>query len=490
GQMNGNNNGHQQPQTSKAEEKLLDYLTSNERDAKERYDKLLEQVSTKGSAGMDPMALMMLLERSKPQPLPWKEMMAELKANQPSPFESKLDKSLSGLDALMMAPAPEKKDHATEALGRIVESLIAAQVKTAATPAPAAVVPVQDPLMGQILTALIAKAFAVPTGPTALEAKLDKIIEINLTPQKSKGMSELGGDMVAMIELMKKLRPEEEPPPHPLVETIGLIAENADKLGDALAKIMTSRQAPQLPAGNGATEATGTQLPKPPDAAVAGLKTMAEATTDQGIINGLDGTLKALATGPEAYQRFAKAVVGAYIEADSLPAIRSVVTQLFIKCGQKDIATEPVIEKVTKSLTAHYSFLHKTLTGREKTLPVTEAKPPPVTVTEVKPEVKPEGAKVIDFVKPAQVEATKEPVKEAAKEAITMPAPTKVSDPMAALMNTVGAAERSEEEEEEEEEEEDDEGPLTETDFDEMWADMSSEERVLFLKKAQKMAGS
>lgn len=356
------------PQSSEIETKLVDYLQKSESESRNAFMGLLTDMrdSTK-TGGLDATTLMLLLEKHRPEPMNWKEIMSEIRKereqNTPAPI-------------ILPEPAPVKESNqgmevVVGLLGKMIDRL--GQISSQPPPPPP---PARDPIFEMMMKTVIDKAFT-PT-PSPLDSKLDRLLEMAVSPQKTK-ISEMAENLKEIIDLTKSIKPD-EPGPHPIIEGLGMLLENADKVGEMFARISALR-APMVGSGPGGPGGGQSQpqpeqkklieVPPLPSEAILALRSTAQAqTTDQHIVDALFKLMQTLAQSPaEGHKRLCQAIYKGFLEVGSKSEIRALATNIFVKCGERNIATDDVIEKVTACLHKHYTEIYRSLTNQEKVLP-------------------------------------------------------------------------------------------------------------------------
>lgn len=199
-----------------------------------------------------------------------------------------------------------------------------------------------------------------------------------------------------------------------IMDAVMAAIENADKIGDILAKVAMAKGAPQLypakptaPAQAPARAANKPEAPLPKAAVEAVIKMVnSPIDTEEGeqtIVESLFRMVQELAASGDAEHKKLMALVGQkFLQVDSKPEIRSMVTEIVVRVAGRQHATEAGIERVTTVLHKHYTELFKYMTdGKEKTLadavPVVSPEagkapaPAPEQENEAEAEEEPEG---------------------------------------------------------------------------------------------------
>lgn len=384
------------------EDRFVSYLMEQERRGHERYEKLEEQLRR---GGTDPGLLAVLLDKAKPEPIPWERLLRELRGGGiPGGFG---DMGMSGLTAAVptapvatVAPAVDPFASAAAANQPLADGMvkIAGQVLDLArarqeapapvvAPAPPQKVITEDPAFIMLLKAATEKpernheVEELKREVQALREQLSK------PPEKSRGLGEYLADMKAMRETMDFMGGGA---PNSWVEGIGILAENADKISDLVANIMKLGKAPQLPgsgkpagkpgekppAGRGAQ---GEKIPPLPENAAKALIGLRDAPADnsQLIVDNVFGLVQALGGGPPPWNQLARMIADGILQCDSKPEIRALVTNVFTRTGAKRMITDQLVEKISNVIHVNYTFLYAQLTGGKQKVLADGAPPGP-----------------------------------------------------------------------------------------------------------------
>lgn len=370
-------------------DKFLDYLMEEQRRRDEKAEKTIAELKEQGK-GMDATTLMLLTEKLRPQPIDvaaaakaFREAQGPVKSEAPAlppPAPVTLPPhpamGFGGFDPFG-PPQPARPDATIEALLAQVRDLTTKVTDMAAkTTAP----PAQDPITLMTAMATAMKAMQPPPPPPPPPNPImDQLAGITLqrlsAEPKTKTLAETLSDLRAVQQFMGGGEGSGPSAGEVIVELIN----NADKLGDFLAKMkMGSMAPPTLPAkpaqpalpAQPAVAAPQQKTPTPPlpDAAKQAIVALWKAPEDaeQDIVANLWNLLTTLMQAPEPWPMVGKRVMEGFIAADSKPEIRAIVTQLMIWCGAKRSMTEAGIEKIVTVLHRHYSLIYAQMKGGEQ----------------------------------------------------------------------------------------------------------------------------
>ena len=383
------------PQPSTPNDKFLDYMMQKENEATKRFEELRAQLSQQ--KGMDPMTLMMFTEKMRPPQVDWKAVAAEF-----SKPASGVKDVFAGFEAPPVAPPIDQQRPLVDALtgmaNRVMDAAERAQQpqpqpeRAAAGELPAWA---NHPLFMMLAKKLIeGKDEADPAIAQMREDMRDLKAALNKPSEPSKTMAESLKDVIAMTEVMDKLRGNNgEGNGSAIVDGIQIIAENADKIGDLVGKILTMGRAPTLPKTEqkALPESQAQQQAQPPgippvevqNAIIALRDAPAGEAGEQAIADAVFGLVVALQKAPEPWPKLSAAITSGFVAADSKPELHSLVVSILRNCGAKKLITEALVGKVTTVLAKHYTFIFSALNdGKQKTL--LDAAPPvqaPVQVT-------------------------------------------------------------------------------------------------------------
>ncbi len=357
-------------------DRFLDFSLRRLEEMEHRYEDLRGKYEEQVQAGkLDPGMMALLLERERPKPVDAKALREEFVALERGGAASSSVPSTSGLDGLLGGlPPPQRNDATIDALTGMVRDLttkVADLASRPAQPAPVSRDPVE--LFSGMLTAFakmadISRPQPVPEDPIRvklIEAALTKVIN----PEKPKTLPEVISEMKALRDAQEFLGggPQEKPGFGDIL--LGLI-ENSDKIGAAIGDIVA--KVPKLPMAPvkeqkalqpAARAAAPSKTPPLPDAAKRAFVQLRDlpANDDQEVISALYTILQEVGRAPAPWPTIAQHTVKNFGRADSRPEIRALVTQLFVWCGAKSLASEEVIEKVTNALHRNYTFLFATM---------------------------------------------------------------------------------------------------------------------------------
>ena len=421
GQYHGGHSGGVDPFA----EKFLGMLEEQNREARARYAKLEEELK---STKMDPATMMLLLERAKPQEVPYDKLFAEMqKLRPPDPFAPPATPftplAQPGPDPFAAASQHQQQMQPLfDALQKTTDKALEIASRPAPAPPPALAAPppppdpFSHPLVASLMQATIAKVNApppLPTGPSALEQKLDKLIEQMARPQATPTLTQQLADMKAFKETMDELSGANDGP-NGFVQVAEMMFENADKIGEMVRSFVGMGKAPQLPTGNPpkALPAGKPQSTKPgvPPAevqtAIMALRDAPEGEAgEQPIADAIFALIAALHGASAPWPELAQKILGGFAQVDSKPEIRAFVVNVLQNCGARKMITDALVEKVTEVLHKHYSYLHASMMqGKEKRLADAEApglqtvdaQPTPANVVKGGAAVNPVAVEAID----------------------------------------------------------------------------------------------
>jgi len=331
----------------------------------------------------DMMYLAMLQQIPQPRPVDPAEVARQVKAEldrlQPT---STLPTTPSMLDF-----GSPKED---PALGRVMAMLERLLEKQSQPPPPPP--PQKEPVVafGEML-ALFERA---RPPPDPLQGQLAALALKTITePSKPKTLADLLQEMKLLKEANTLLGNESGPPSiiEGIVQVVDAITNNAEALGNALARIRTG-------AVNGAFETAKQKRlqAKPPvkqeqpaqpqrvlpsqatqEKLVAMCNGIQNGDEDQKIVENLLGVVQQLETDPDPtgvdrWKRFSQATVKRYLDVESAQEIQGLVFWFFEQLGAKKLYTSypKVLERLCQALTDNYSVIHALLTGgKERSLP-------------------------------------------------------------------------------------------------------------------------
>jgi hypothetical protein len=326
---------------------------------------------------MDAATFMLLSERLKP-----KEVDVEAAARafrrvnpvEPTPAPA----HLGGFEPF---GAPPRADPNVEALTSTVKMLadqVTALTVRVATPPAAPAAPAIDPLV--TFTNMLAAMKALQPTPLPPDPMLAKLAEITLLRLSAEPKTKTLAETIADMKAIKNFTSGEEGSGSGISwpEVIAGVFENADKIGAAIAQlrgppVLPARVAPSgLPAAaTPAAPPVKTAPPPLPEVAKKAFLTLRDlpADKDQEIVGALYSILMAIDGAPEPWPGVSKRTIQSFVNADSKPEIRSIITQLFVWCGAKKLLTDELLEKVTTVIHHHYTLIYANLTnGQEKVL--------------------------------------------------------------------------------------------------------------------------
>lgn len=385
---------------SPTEQRFIEYLLSQQQDQQRRYEEVAKTLQEQKT---DPAMMMLLLERAKPQPIPWERVLTEMRRSSepafPPPSGPSGQAPLTIMDPFASMSQPSQMQPIADALVRTTEKVMemsrAPQAAPPAPPAPPPPDPFSHPLVGELMRGAIAKMNA-PHAPSQspVEAKLDKVLDYLLKPpEKSRTISEQLGDMKAMVEAFREISGGGEDRANPIVETVGMLIENADKVGELVKSfagfdgkappLPKKEQKKALPAGQ-SQQTQKLTLPEDAQKALIALNTAPEGEAgEQAVADAVFGLVGSLLQAPEPFPRLGQLVINAFNEADSKPELRAMVVNILVKCGAKKLAADPsLVEKVAAVLHKHYGFIFASLNGgKEKKLLDAEEPTPPAKAT-------------------------------------------------------------------------------------------------------------
>ena len=418
---------------STSNDKFLDYMMQRESEATKRFEELRAQLSQQ--KGMDPAMLMMLTEQMRPKPVDWKAVASEFtKANAPAAAAKDV---FAGFDAAPAAPPVNQQQPLVDAITGMANRVMDAAERAQQAPPPPERSPAGElpawashPLFLKLADKLFdgKRPERDPVVDQLREDMRDLKTALNKPSEPSKTMAESLKDVIAMTEVMDKLRGNNgEGNGSAIVDSIQIIAENADKIGDLVGKVLSLGRAPTLPKAEQKALPEGQAQPTPgippvevQNAILALRDAPVGETGEQAIADAVFALVMALQKAAEPWPKLAAGIISGFVAADSSPELHSLVVNILKNCGAKKLLTEALVGKVTAALSKHYTFIYAALNdGKQKTL-LDQAQPAPAQAAPVQaaPQSVPLAVQALQAAQPAPapVSAPVQPASEPEEE--------------------------------------------------------------------------
>ncbi len=385
-------------------EKLMEAQFRAQEAAQRRYDELADNMRRDSGGKMDPVSLMML-ERMRPPPLDIEALMSRVRAE-----VSAASAASAPLALPQMPPMPIGGDSnpVVEALMAQVKALTDRVMDMAARKEPTA--PPADPIEAFAKMMALMQSQQKPAEPV-----MSKLAEITMaqmmSPQKPKSLVESWEEIKTIKMMAEEIGgdgPSEKPSfAETVTQIIEAVSENADKLGDMLAKLKSSGVASAIRGAAAARAAPsqqtvdGTATPqpqpqkrqKPNDNSVRAFLSMVEATKakqdeafDENLFNALRVFVEALGQDVAPYPEVASKILPGYLACNNRGDIQRFVLQVFAEIGAvKNFGRPEVVEPLVGMLHRNFEALYPLLSdGKKKALQDAVAAPavaaPPVVV--------------------------------------------------------------------------------------------------------------
>jgi hypothetical protein len=388
-----------------AMERMVEMAFRQQESAQARYDQLLTTLSQQKQTGqIDQTTFMLLAEKYRPEPLDLeklkREFRAELVAAQPPPTNN----GLGGMDPMLAAslftPQQPKADPAMDRIAAMMEKQAEfnnQMMMRLMSPPPA---PQQrDPM--EIAMAMVTMMNAQQQKSDPVKDQLAALTLQKLSdPPKSSGLAEA----VQNFQMIRELTGggESRSALDGVLETINVMAENADKLGTmfgkmkgaAMAGALQPRNAPvppptqaqqrralpaqTKPAAPAPAKPKQPQMVQLPPAGQEKFRELIKSFAlppeeDQKLVVALYEVLQSLDELGDPWKKIGEAIRNAFINANSVAEIQALVVRLFQLCGAVKVLSTPDgqkgIARLTEILHINYSAIYAGLTeGQEKTI--------------------------------------------------------------------------------------------------------------------------
>lgn len=424
---------------------FLTYLMKKQDEAEKKYEQLLAQMQTTAQQkGVDPTMLMLLMQQARPQPLDigkaaeeWKRANpgAEVKFGrrktdrEPEPtddpfFPQGARGGLAGTPTFpgRGMPPPGAFGGFEPAEHHERDSVIAEALRQ------------NSQMMQTLMERIMSNVNAAPQQsardlfemfstfaraiqpqerpPDPVQQRLIEVALSKLTEghQPSGGIKETIAALRELRDAGDLLGGEEKP--LGFGDIVMAAVEHADQIGGALGQVLSSLpRAPKLPVtvpvrmggihgpANGTAHPTQQrkappQIPPMPPEAQAAFVALQTEQNPQIIVNHLFTILMSYeAVNADHWKRVTKATVDAFKSATTRAEIAACVTNLYKFSGAMRALNESVLERVTSTLTEHYSLIYEQLTGGgQKGLGDVQPIATPTPTTAVSPEAQQRGA--------------------------------------------------------------------------------------------------
>lgn len=400
-------------------EKMLGIAFDQQAQAQKRYDDLLTQLTAKKNAGeINDSTMLLLLQQNRPEPLDVDKLKRALKDElatlaPPPPPPTPMGMGMGGMmgggfgGGLFDAPPP-RADPALDRMSALIEKqteMMNQLVMRQLTQQPP---PQKDPM--ETAMAMVTAMNAMSNKPNPVMEQLAALtLKQFENPPKSKTLQEIIGDVQAIRQLT-------EPPERgdsfldKMVDMIGVVAENGDKLGEMFARMkggaikaaLTPPQQPRLPAQApqaAAPAADAAQKPKQPVVLPAPVKAAVialmevyqtgntsvenDANYAQAMVNLLEALNSAGtdAASGVSWTAVAERVVDLFKRANNKTDLQALILNLFqwLKVRVSDPAfTDHLTTVMHRNYTAIFGFID----GGQKVLDDADgAQPAPATGT-------------------------------------------------------------------------------------------------------------
>lgn len=420
-----------QPAQGNVTDKLFDRVLQLSEAANQRYEALLQSITQKSGGQIDP-ATMMLLQQMKPDPA---VTLAQMKNEMKAEFE-KMAQAATPPPVQQQQPMMPSFDPFAAAA-----AMQAAQPK--ADPAMdrlAAMIEKQSDMMNQLFMRQMTQPAAVQRDPIETFGQLmllmdknkqsdpikDQLAALTLQKLNEKPTSSGFQEAIAHFQMIDQLRGGGEQSPDAfsrMLETIEVLAENADKVGSMVGKmrsgaisgaIRNATQPPQQrqlpppqqprqaaqppqarkPAAPAAAAPKQPQRVAMPAAGINAFNTLvqvANTSPDDGEVGtALYSTLELLSGLGEPWAGISLRTLERYKAANAKPDVSAAVVQLFNLCSGGKALQHPevvrAVDRIVNVLHASYSAIYKLLTdGQDKVL--ADAAPPLPVAAEPAPEM-------------------------------------------------------------------------------------------------------
>jgi hypothetical protein len=112
------------------------------------------------------------------------------------------------------------------------------------------------------------------------------------------------------------------------------------------------------------------ELPTPPESVVAAMDSIieaAQAQSEEGIVNGVMGYLRAMSEAPEPFPKLAQRLLNGFADAEDEGELYTFAKSMWMLGGKP--ANRPFAKLVAAIIAKYYSEMHKAMFGTEKVLP-------------------------------------------------------------------------------------------------------------------------
>lgn len=157
-----------------------------------------------------------------------------------------------------------------------------------------------------------------------------------------------------------------------LTSALTTLFEKLPEVVDSIAKLKagTTVQAPNIAEARAAAAKKTQAPPTPTDAMNEAFATLATATDDQGIVNGLTAVINAIATAPKPWPNMLGQLDKAFKEVETVDELSNLVLELIGACQQRGLLRKApgVARRVTDALARNFDVVCQTIGHPSRTL--------------------------------------------------------------------------------------------------------------------------